>query len=122
MINGIQSGGMNMVDVKSFHKALKAAWAGRLWRKQTETWTAIPRMYMKNCDINMLMCMNFEKEKQIPIKTTGFYKEVLLAWHLCGGGLKAPQNANAIRQQLLWGNKYIQSQDKTLFIDNWKKK
>lgn len=69
----------------------------------------------------MLMCMNFEKEKQIPIKTTGFYKEVLLAWHLCGGGLKAPQNANAIRQQLLWGNKYIQSQGKTLFLDNWKK-
>ena len=121
MVNDIQSGGVNMVDVKSFHMALKASWAGRLWHKQTETWTAIPRMYMKNCDINMLMCMNFEKDKQIPIKTTEFYKEVLLAWHLCGGGLKAPQNANEIRQQLLWGNKYIQSRGKTLLMDNWKK-
>lgn len=120
MINNIDGGGIKMVDLKSFHTSLKAVWACRLWQKQSETWTAIPRMYMKHCDINMLMCMNFEKEKHIPIKIPEFYKDVILAWHLCGGGLKAPQNANEIRQQILWGNKYIQSRGKTLFMSSWK--
>ena len=60
-------------------------------------------------------------KNQVPIKNTDFYVEVLLVWHLCGEGLKAPQNANEIRQQLIWGNKYIQSRGKTLFVDNWEK-
>ena len=40
---------------------------------------------------------------------------------ICGGGRKAPQNANDIRREQTWGNKFIQTSGKTLFYTNWEK-
>ena len=45
----------------------------------------------RKCKIEVLMSMNFEKEKLLPSKLPSFYAEVIVSWHLCGGGLKAPQ-------------------------------
>ena len=51
-----------MIDVKLFNTALKANWVSRVWTRETESWTIIPRKYMKGYNINMLMCMNFDKK------------------------------------------------------------
>lgn len=121
MINKIQNGGMNMIDFKLFCSSMKAIWTYRLYTSNKETWSIIPNIYFKNCDIKTLMCMNFETEKQLPLNLPQFYKEAIVAWHQCGGGKKAPQNALDIRQELIWGNNFIQSKGKTLFFANWKK-
>ena len=71
---------------------------------------------MEHCNINLLMCMNLDQRKQLPIKLPNFYQKAILAWHQCGGGLKAPQEPKEIRQEIIWGNKYIQSKGKTLFF------
>ena len=76
---------------------------------------------MNNCEINLLMRMNIDKENLLPIKLPQFYKEAILSWISCGGGLKAPQSTTDIRKQLIWGNKLIQSKGKTLFYKNWHK-
>ena len=70
MINEIENGGMNMIDVKLFNTALKANWVSRIWTRETESWTIIPRKYMKGYNINMLMCMNFDQKKTITNKIT----------------------------------------------------
>ena len=67
------------------------------------------------------MCMNIDKENSIPIRIPQFYKEAILSWHSCGGGLKSPQSETEIRKQIIWGNKIIQSKGKTLFYKNWHK-
>ena len=63
MINEIENGGMNMIDVKLFNTVLKANWVSRIWTRETESWTIIPRKYMKGYNINMLICMNFYQKK-----------------------------------------------------------
>ena len=77
---------------------------------------------MERCDINVLMCMNFDKEKLLPLKVPQFYKDVTTSWHLCSGGLKAPHGEAKIRSQLIWGDKFIQSKNLTLFYSEWLKK
>ena len=119
MINEIERGGLNMLDFRSFCLSMKAVWAVKLNKSDGEGWSIIPKKYFENCGIEVLMCMNSETEKQLPIKLPQFYKEVIHAWHLCGGGNKAPQNATEIRQEIIWGNKHIQCKGKTLFFPNW---
>ena len=62
MTNEIENGGMNMIDVKLFNTVLKANWVSRIWTRETESWTIIPRKYMKGYNINMLICMNFDQK------------------------------------------------------------
>ena len=121
LINMPENGGMKMLELRSFCLAAKAVWAQRLYNSKDETWTIIPKKHMEQCNISILMSMNIDKEKVIPIKLPKFYQEVIFSWHSCGGGLKAPQSETEIRQQIIWGNKFIQSKNKTLFYPNWHK-
>ena len=121
LINNYESGGLQMIDFKSFCKAMKAVWASRLYKSKNETWSIIPNKYMEHCDINILMWMNINKEKELPINLPLFYREVIFSWSSCGGGSKAPQGLTEIRQQLIWGNKFILTKGKTLFYRNWYK-
>ena len=74
MINEMQSGGINMIDVKTFNTSMKATWISKLYNGQNETWTAIPRKLMSKCELKFLLNMNTEMEKQIPINLPQFYK------------------------------------------------
>ena len=120
LINSIDNGGLNMIDLKSYCSAMKAVWAQRLYNATNETWAIIPQKYFETCDISLIMCMNADKGKHIPINLPQFYKEVITSWHECGGGKKAPQSAADIRKEIIWGNKYIQCKGKTLFFRHWK--
>lgn len=119
MINDLEAGGMNMIDFKSFCTAMKAIWAERLYKSQDETWSIIPNKYLEKCSIVRLMCMNHNKSKLIPVKLPQFYEEMISGWHLCGGGQKAPQSDLDVRQEFIWGNKYIQHKGKTLYFYHW---
>ena len=121
LINDLTKGGMKMLDLKSFCLAAKAVWCQRIYMSKNETWSILPKAYMDHCEINLLMCMNIDKENSIPIRIPQFYKEAILSWHSCGGGLKSSQSEIEIRKQLIWGNKIIQSKGKTLFYKNWHK-
>ena len=51
MINEMQSGGINMIDVKTFNTSMKATWISKLYNGQNETWTAIPRKLMSKYEL-----------------------------------------------------------------------
>ena len=118
-ISPIENGGLNMIDLKSYCTAMKAIWAYRLYKATNETWSIIPQKYFENCNIKLVLCMNTEKEKHIPIKLPLFYKNVITSWHECGGGKKSPQSAADIRKEIIWGNKYIQTKGKTIYFKHW---
>ena len=120
LVNDIENGGLNMIDFRTFCIATKAVWAARLYHCKNETWGIIPSKYFENCEIEKMLCMNIESEKHIPVQIPSFYKEVIKSWHLCGGGKTAPQGANDIRKEIIWGNKFIQAKGKTLFFKSWK--
>ena len=109
-----------MIDVKTFNTFMKASWITKLFYGQNKTWTAILRKWMSRCELKFLLNMNTDMEKQIPIKLPQFCKEVIMAWHLSGGGIKAPQNANDYRKEMIWGYKYVLSKGKTLLYEHWK--
>ena len=121
LINEIEMGGLKMIDFKSFCLAAKAVWCQRLINRSNETWTIIPQKYMEGCSLALLMRLNIDKDKQIPIHIPKFYKEAIFSWHSCSGGLKAPQSEAEIRKQIIWGNKMIQTKGKTLFFKTWHK-
>ena len=104
-----------MLELRSFFLAAKAVWAQRLYNSKDEIWTIIPKKHMEQSNISLLMSTNIDKEKSITIKLPKFYQEVIFSWHSCGGGLKAPQSETEIRQQIIWGNKFVQSKNNTLF-------
>ena len=79
MINEMQSGGINMIDVKTFNTSMKAAWNSKLYNGQNETWTAILRKLMSKCELKFLLNMNTEMAKQKPINLPKFYKEAIMA-------------------------------------------
>jgi hypothetical protein len=48
-----------------------------------------------------------------------FYKEIINCWVEFGGGqTKAPTNFREIRNQNIWGNKYIKFNNKSLIYKN----
>jgi hypothetical protein len=54
--------------------------------------------------------------KQIP----EFYGEVLRSWNKIGGGqTRTPLNFADVRKQIIWGNKFIKFDHKTLLFNNW---
>ena len=54
--------------------------------------------------------------KQIP----EFYGEVLRSWNKIGGGQnRTPLNFADVRKQIIWGNKLIKFDHKTLLFNNW---
>jgi len=49
-----------------------------------------------------------------------FYKEIINCWVEFGGGqTKTPTNFREIRNQNIWGNKYIKFNNKSLINKNW---
>ena len=66
MINEMLSGGINMIDVKTFNTSMKAIWISKLYNGQNKTWTAIPRKLMNKCELAFLLNIYTEMEKQIP--------------------------------------------------------
>ena len=109
-----------MVDFRIFCISMKAVWAGRLLNCIEGTWGIIPKKYFEQTRIEKILCMNAENKKHVPTKIPESYKEVVESWYLSGGGSKAPNIANDIRAQFLWGNRYIQSKRKMLYFKTWK--
>ena len=72
LVNDFEMGGLKMIDFKSFCLAAKAVWCQRLYYSTNETWSIIPQKHMEQCGIRLLMCLNIDKDKQIPLKLPRF--------------------------------------------------
>jgi hypothetical protein len=92
-------------------------------KKTQQNWKVIPSTYLDNYGKNFLI---FQTNNPIRLvdklkldKLPTFYKEVIVAWVESGGGYSAaPKNFHDIRKQTIWGNSFIQLNNKPLFFRN----
>ena len=67
--------------------------------------------------------MNFDQKCQFPYmdnsKISLFYKEVVLSWHTTNIVNCPPTNVFQIKNEIIWGNRYILSNNKTLYMKRW---
>ena len=116
-------GGVNMVDINSYFKSLKVSWVKRLLSSKISNWKVIARKYLdKFGEIWLIFKMNIDNCKSIENfnDIPEFYKEIINCCVEFGGGqTKTPTNFREIRNQNIWGNKYIKLNNKRLIYKNW---
>jgi hypothetical protein len=112
-----------MIDIQSYFMSLKASWVSRLVSNRLVNWKVIPCKYFAKLGKKWLVfSQNLDNitvnkyTKQIP----EFYGEVLRSWNKIGGGqTRTPLNFADVRKQIIWGNKFIKFDHKTLLFNNW---
>ena len=115
--------GLKMIDIQSYFMSLKASWVSRLVSNQLVNWKVIPCNYFAKLGKKWLVfSQNLDNiivnkyAKQIP----EFYGEVLRSWNKIGGGqTRTPLNFADVSKQIIWGNKLIKFDHKTLLFNNW---
>ena len=123
MIRDHSDGGISMVDLRAQHQGFLALWVKRLNQGHNVQWKLIPKYYFSKCGIdNLIFNMNFCRKgdcPKLPVMPT-FYKEIILAWHQAGGGVKkVPETAKEIMNEVIWGNQYIKLGNRTLYYKHW---
>ena len=108
IINNINRGGLNMVDIDSFLEALKASWVPRIINNQGKWRANFMQISQKlNISLNYLLNMTFKKIDSIPVIShmNPFCREVLTAYNKCKTIKEFKLlSTNEILQQPLWGN------------------
>ena len=117
-----ENGGIKMADVKTQLKTIQIKWVNRLISGDEMNWKVIPKYYFNKYGNDFLVFnMNLGGIKELKdIKIPSFYKNILETWVNEGGGNSSePKNFESIRNQILWGNKFIKCAGKSLLYKNW---
>ena len=124
LIADFERGGLNMVDIKSYFKALTTKWAQFLLKSKEENWTVIPKFYLNYFGENLLILhMNTDKKTLNSLPNfqnlPKFYQEIILCWHEYNQNTKEITNFRDARKEIIWGNKHIKFKNKPLLMMNW---
>ena len=124
MINDYSKGGIRVTDIRSKLTALKASWVKRLDIGTFARWKLIPYFYLNYYGKDdLIFKMNFNQICRFPYmensKISIFYKEMVLSWHISNIVNCPPINVSQIKNEVIWGNRYILNNNKTLFLKRW---
>ena len=121
IINPVEKGGLNVVDIRSKIQTLKMQWLIR-WLKNS-SWGPIAESFLEKtgCGLPMLFDLNIEKLKDFPalLKLPRFYQDVWQAYYnFKGTRLAKSMNDYDFLSQVLWGNNIFKFQNNCLFFPN----
>jgi hypothetical protein len=125
LIGNKEDGGLDMVDIKSHIKILKMKWVSSLNDTNEANWKLIPRFYLNQYGNNLLVfSMNIDSFKSLPkVKhhVPNFYLQIVKNFIEFKNTKpqKSPDTFWEIRQQIIWGNKFIKSNGKTIIFKSW---
>jgi hypothetical protein len=119
-------GGIDMPDFEYYAKTLKLKWIKHLNNETNANWKVIPTALFNQFGKNFLIFhMNLDSLKSLTIQTfklSKFYKCLLSIWiqfkQLSGNYIEATKHYE-IRKEILWGNKFIKCNNKSLLFKNW---
>ncbi len=115
-------GGLSMIDIRSQFEAIKASWISRILNSgENDAWSIIPKSILsKFGEHNLILKMNFQKEDEFPYfkKCPKFYKEAICAYNKSKSMTKEDFCKN-IKDQIIWGNRFLKFEGKSLFFRNW---
>ena len=122
IINNLQSGGLNMVDVRTQFNAIKASWVCRITNAPDDhLWAYLPKSYISKFGANyyILKTPVTQKTAFLYLNTIpNFYKEVIFAYNSSKISDIEDFFIN-LKTQPIWGNKFIKFRNKTLFFKSW---
>ena len=113
----LERGGIRMVDIDIMFKALKLAWIPRLLIPGNQSWKTVPDYYLRKFrGLNFLLRCKYDAKyiKSIPL----FYRNILVYFN----ELKALYDFDQAQDIILFNNKEILVDSKTIFIREWFKK
>ena len=113
----LENGGLRMTDVDLMFKALRLAWIPRLLNAGDKNWCSVPNYYFrKQGGLNFLLKCNYDTKyfPQLP----AFYKNILRFFH----ELKILYGYDQASDLVLYNNKEILIDQKTVYLSKWMEK
>ena len=114
LIGNCDNGGINLPDFESQIKANRVKWALNLLDENyVKSWKSFPMQHLASIGGTKAIGTNFDKER-IPKVLSHFYKSVLVSWaEYCNEEVVTPEH---IVNQVLWNNKNIKVNNKSVFF------
>ena len=124
LIGEKSKGGLEMCDVPSFFNSLKIKWITSLCNCKNANWTILPNYFLNIFGDNYLIFyMYIDNVKHLPLYESlpEFYKELIRVWVQINKNkiTNNHDNFETVRKQIIWGNKNIKFNGKTLIFKNW---
>lgn len=121
--NYVESG-LKMTNLDNFLNAIKLSWIQRIQTADKANWKLIPLFFFNNYGENSLLFkMQLDKLKSIPNLNKNmpkFYFELIDTFIKTNNPPNTlPKEFRTIRQQLVWGNQFIKTNNKCLIFQNW---
>ena len=116
-------GGLNMTDIDSFFKSLKASWVSR-FSSITGKWIDLLKFYVerKGLTIDYFMKTNVSVAKNSPLMHSlpQFYQDVFMAFNKCKSVKNLKHlNKHEIIALPIWGNSYFKVGNDCLYFKEW---
>ena len=122
VINKLEEGGLNMLDLQTQIHALKAAWTSRIITSPSDhLWSYLPKLYVSKFGSNYFIAKStVTSTKMFPCLKTipKFYQEVILSYNK-SKILSNEYFHEDIKNRPIWCNKYIKFEGKVLLFKNW---
>ena len=112
-INEYENGGLKMIDFETMVKSLRLAWLKRIFRENDGAWKSYIRQILKQSGGFFLFRCNYDV-KDIPIRSQ-FYTELLQWW----SEFRIEFDAEKEWQNIIWNNKDIRINNKSVFYKNF---
>ena len=117
-IGPIEKGGLNMVDFTMIDKSLKAAWVKRLYEAGDTKWCSLFSLATSQYGGSFLLECNFNApDLNFASYVPSFYKEILTVWQELHS--KDPSSAKEYENEIIWNNRFIKIDGKSVFYPSW---
>jgi hypothetical protein len=127
VISPIEHGGINLTEIESFFKSLKATWMYKITNNINSTWSTIAVHWLNVIGtIDVVLGTNFTNINQLPIakKIPLFYQQVLTSYN-SSKSVEVPSTFSKLMSTPLWGNVNLKITNKknrvftTLHLKSW---
>jgi hypothetical protein len=116
IIRNLEQGGLKMPDINSLVNAMKVKWLKNIFNNRILKHNYIPSVYFNKMEITDFICCNFEIE-DIPDELPEYYKQCFHAWLTLKENVEITKNI--VEHTVIWFNKEIKMQNRTLFNQKW---
>ena len=118
LIGSKDRGGLDLPDYESISKSLKIGWVTTIKDAADAPWMAIPAFYSKHFGGNLIFDCDYDVSLLDLSKLPAFYIDVLEAWGELQR-LKASNKTGSLKDIILWNNRNITVEGKSVYWKSW---
>ena len=119
LIGPKDKGGLELPDYEIVTKSLQCAWVKRMKEGIGKQWIEIPSFYLENVGGPFIFDCDYDLRLLNLSNMPAFYVDILKAWTEVQGLCKVDFHQNNIRSSILWNNKNITIEGKSVYWKEW---